>query len=400
MDISTNINTEYIPGVLLEPFRLNKGVTKNGIDIVFPDENYSDLYNMIENCGNANIIDYQCVSEYNMAEYTRAALDRLPKKNYIVVSYLSEALNSVYWNVVLEIIKSYGYKKVIWIDGGLTPGYLFSHLSNLKVVHKTSNMFFEVLHSNFTGHPSEPSTTKKRTYYFLSLGRLARRERIYFTKKILDNDELKTKGIYSCGWGDHSVHTIWNKNNTYDRENLLLFLNESDIENFPVSLGHQDRQQHHMMEKFDEAVINVVQESSAGFDHRSHEHVYSSSGAPAWCRVNSDRLFFTEKSAKAFLTSQFPLFIAAPGYVNQLRILGFDLFDDIIDHSYDKEDNIYKRCDMVFGELQRLINLYTLEGWNNLIRNKCTHRFHRNFMLLKDLNDDGKLAKWINSQLV
>jgi hypothetical protein len=98
--------------------------------------------------------------------------------------------------------------------------------------------------------------------------------------------------------------------------------------------------------------------------------------------------------------SQIPLFIAAPGYVNQLRVLGFDVFDDIVDHSYDKEDYIFKRCDLVFNELKRLTNLYTLEGWNKLITNKLMHRFQRNFMLLQELSDDGKLAKWINRQLI
>jgi hypothetical protein len=95
--------------------------------------------------------------------------------------------------------------------------------------------------------------------------------------------------------------------------------------------------------------------------------------------------------------SQMPLFIAAPGYVNQLRILGFDLFDDIIDHSYDREDNIFKRCDMVFDELKRLTELHTLEGWNALINNQLTHRFHRNFMLLKELGDDSSLVQWIKN---
>jgi len=28
------------------------------------------------------------------------------------------------------------------------------------------------------------------------------------------------------------------------------------------------------------------------------------------------------------------------------------------------------------------------------------HRFQRNFMLLQELSDDGKLAKWINRQLI
>lgn len=395
------IETTYVKGELEQPMKLSKTVTHKGVDIIYCDGDYNGLYNLLDNTQNFNIIDYQCMSEINMAAYTRAALDLLPKKDYILIGYLTEALNSVYWNVVFDIIKGHGYKKIIWVDGGLTPGYIYAHLINMPIVHRTSTFFFQVLSNNLSaGYPTGPKSPSKRTYYYLSLGRLARKERIYFTKKILDDNDVKEKGIYSCGWGEDSVNTTWNKNRLYDRENLLLFLNENDIKKFPVSLGHHDNQQHFMMEKFDQAVINVVQESSYGFDHRSHEIVYKPKYSYGWCRVNSDRLFFTEKSAKPFLTSQLPLFIAAPGFVDRLRTLGFDMFDDIIDHSYDQEDYIFKRCDMVFDELKRLTNLYTLDGWNAIINERLTHRFHRNFMLMKELSNDGELAKWINSNLV
>jgi hypothetical protein len=399
MDTNTATEQFFTKGTFDQDIVFFKSKTSSGIDIVHSDRGFNNLYDLLENTEQFNIIDYQATAESNMATYTRAALDKLPKKDSIVVGYVSEALNSVYWNVVFDIIKSHGYKKIVWIDGGISSGFTYNHLLDIQIKHKPGTMFFQVLNNNHTaGYPKEV-IFKKRKYHFLSLGRLARRERIYFTKKILDDELLKETGIYTCGWGDSSIETIWNKDSQHDRENLLLFLNEKDAEKFPISLGHNDGEQHHMMQSFNEAVINVVQESSVGFDHRSHENAYSVI-ASSWCRVNSDRLFFTEKSAKPFLMSQIPLFIAAPGYVNQLRVLGFDLFDDIVDHSYDKEDYIFKRCDLVFNELKRLTNLYSLEGWNKLITNKLMHRFQRNFMLLQELSDDGKLAKWINRQLI
>ena len=399
--MDTIIHTEQfsVKGTFDQDIVFFKSKTSSGIDIVHADCGFNHMYDLLENTEQFNIIDYQATAESNMATYTRAALDKLSKKDSIVVGYISEALNSVYWNVVFDIIRSYGYKKIIWIDGGISAGFTYNHLIDVQIKHKPGTMFFQVLNNNHTaGYPKE-IIFKKRNYHFLSLGRLARRERIYFTKKILDDKQLKEKGIYTCGWGDSSVETVWNKHSQHDRENLLLFLNEKDAEEFPISLGHKDGEQHYMMQTFDEAVINVVQESSTGFDHRSHENTYSIIPS-LWCRVNSDRLFFTEKSAKPFLMSQIPLFIAAPGYVNQVRALGFDVFDDIVDHSYDKEDYIFNRCDLVFDELKRLTDLYTLDGWNKVIRNNLMHRFQRNFMLLQELSDDGKLAKWINRQLI
>lgn len=400
--MESNISTEttLVQGVLPDPFCVTKTTTRSGIDIIHSDQSYNMVYDLLENTGNFNIIDYQRTSEFEMATYTREALNRLPKKEYIVVGYISEALNSVYWNLVFDIIKTHGYKKIIWVDGGIAPGFLYSHLTDVTILHRTGTMFFEILNNNHTaGFPTEPGTFKERTYHYLSLGRLARKERIYFTKKILDDAEIKQKGIYSCGWGDHSLKTIWNPDSSFDRENLLLFLDKKDIEKFPISLGHTDKQQHNMMANFDEAVINVVQESSVGFDHRSHERSYTENGF-TWCRVNSDRLFFTEKSAKPFLMSQIPLFIASPGYVNRLRFLGFDVFDDIVDHSYDLEDNIFKRCDMVFDELKRLTKLHTIAKWNDLIKKNLSHRLYNNFSLMRKMSNNDDLAKWINSNLV
>jgi hypothetical protein len=44
----------------------------------------------------------------------------------------------------------------------------------------------------------------------------------------------------------------------------------------------------------------------------------------------------SEKSFLAFLTKKIPIILAEPGSINRLRQEGFDVFDDLIDHSYDQ----------------------------------------------------------------
>jgi len=44
---------------------------------------------------------------------------------------------------------------------------------------------------------------------------------------------------------------------------------------------------------------------------------------------------YTEKTLLAFLAHQIPIMIAAPGLIEKLRLQGFDMFDDIVDHGYD-----------------------------------------------------------------
>ena len=61
-------------------------------------------------------------------------------------------------------------------------------------------------------------------------------------------------------------------------------------------------------------------------------------------------IFITEKSYKVFAWHQFPLWYAVPGTVAKMRDAGFDLFDDIIDHSYDAIDDPVTRMDRVVAE--------------------------------------------------
>jgi hypothetical protein len=397
MATSTPIETFTYPGNLGCPVVIRKTHTVTGNDICFAEEHYNDIHDTVKYSNSINILDYQCVSEFDISTFTRHALSLLTKKQILLVTYMSEALHSTYWNVVFDIAKSFGYKQIIWVDGGLAAGHIYGHVVGLKIFHRTSNMFFETLFRPGIGSPAAPKPFTPRTKYFLSLARLARRERIYFTNKILQDEYISSKGLYSCGWGESSLKTIWNKHSKYDVSNLKLFLNDDQIEKFPVTLNHHDDQQHHYIPGFDQCLINVVLESCVGFNQTSHEHSYSVLPS-SWCRVNSDRLFFTEKTAKAFLMLQLPIFVAAPGYVNELRNLGFDLFDDIIDHSYDKEDFINKRCDMVFDELKRLINLHSIEAWNVLVRTKLQHRLENNFNLLRTLGQLEPLTTWINSR--
>jgi hypothetical protein len=48
---------------------------------------------------------------------------------------------------------------------------------------------------------------------------------------------------------------------------------------------------------------------------------------------------YSEKTLLAFLAHQIPIMISTPRMVEKLRLLGFDMFDDIVDHGYDLAPN-------------------------------------------------------------
>jgi hypothetical protein len=72
---------------------------------------------------------------------------------------------------------------------------------------------------------------------------------------------------------------------------------------------------------------------------------------------DSPEIHASEKSFRAFYFMQLPIFVATYGHVQYLRKrFGFDMFDDLIDHSYDLEKDAQKRMKMVFEEIKRLNN--------------------------------------------
>lgn len=74
-----------------------------------------------------------------------------------------------------------------------------------------------------------------------------------------------------------------------------------------------------------------------------------------WEPDHSYSCFPTEKSLTPFLTKNIPILIQAKtGFIAELKGQGFDVFDDIVDHSYDQEPDYYKRIELAF-ELNRRV---------------------------------------------
>jgi hypothetical protein len=70
---------------------------------------------------------------------------------------------------------------------------------------------------------------------------------------------------------------------------------------------------------------------------------------------SSDTLHISEKSFKAFYTMQFPLILASPNHITEIRKhYDFDWFDDIIDHSYDTIIDHQDRLFKFVAEIKRI----------------------------------------------
>lgn len=90
----------------------------------------------------------------------------------------------------------------------------------------------------------------------------------------------------------------------------------------------------------------------------------------------------TEKTLHSYYGSVFPIFISGQASVAHQRELGFDVFDDVVDHSYDL---IADPMDRVISAIDQNIKLltdrqYAIEKWH-----QCRARFMANAVVAKGI---------------
>lgn len=102
----------------------------------------------------------------------------------------------------------------------------------------------------------------------------------------------------------------------------------------------------------------------------------------------------TEKTFKTMLLGQIPIWLASWQTVRCYRELGFDAFDDIIDHAYDLEPDPLKRIDMVVAQVQKIIQMSKQELRE--IKTSLMPRFRDNLDRLRRYahNHVAELPRW------
>lgn len=188
----------------------------------------------------------------------------------------------------------------------------------------------------------------KRTHRYSSLNRLIRLrdQRLIFAYELYKIGILD-KGLISLGSGEPEgiAQEYVSKISTFSKE----FKNKVPLYVDGIQLSRNGPSNpDHIHNPGADAVFNVVAESSIN-DQESmlHPELTYNHGWNAY--------HFSEKTAKAFNCKQIPIFLAPYGYVSKLRQLGFDMFDDIVDHTYDTIKANDGRISMLALELKRLI---------------------------------------------
>jgi len=219
---------------------------------------------------------------------------------------------------------------------------------------------------------------------FLSLNGSIRAHRILLFLEFLKNGIIDTKGnkltndelsmLLYTGWRDefnekdflNYIEDLKN-DNVINQEDFELLHNMKSV--LPITINGEDGRRPSLnLQNFYRKILNLVTENVSGFDGSNNEKYKT--------------ITFTEKVWIPFKTHQIPIISALPNSLDKLRELGFDLFDDFVDHSYDKEQNDSKRIKLAFKELKRLtkldcIDFYTknkerfVKNHSNIYKLKC-----------------------------
>jgi len=216
------------------------------------------------------------------------------------------------------------------------------------------------------------------THHYVCLNRMPRWERYQIVKGLLDRN-LESYGKITYGSGVED----------WERESRLLetFVTPEYAHLFPMTIdadvvdidGGFD-----VSHAITGALFNVVTESS--FDYQPDIPNY----LPGQTLPT-----LSEKTYKCFIMGQIPLLVAPPHTVQVIREFGFDVFDDLVNHSYDLETNPAARIHQVANEIEKWCNKPLTELVQ--LKQELKPRFINNLEKLKyrAYNYNADKLKWL-----
>ena len=252
--------------------------------------------------------------------------------------------------------------------GGYMKIYRNNFFKNLDYydIYKINNLYkvrVKISEENFN--------LDKRNFMFLCKNKQRKPHR-WFTICLLEKYGLLDKTNYSFLMEPHDMeHHNFRKENFTDFKNIENKLKKEIV--FPKYTKYEKT---FNFEKLMNSNYNFAGELK--FEDYKNSYI----------NITTESIYFeemihvTEKSFKPFFLFQLPLFVASKGHVDTLRKkLNLDLFDDFINHDYDKEENHTTRLKMIIEECYRLSKLEKeiIEFFNS---NK--NRFENNIKLLED----------------
>ena len=283
------------------------------------------------------------------------------KNSILLLDFLSEGHDPV----VIEPLIDY-LAKLTGVDRVRVMFNAIINDSNLPYRFKSFKTHFTTWDGRFvnTGDQSEIVLENK----FLCLARRPTLERAKFVSQLL-NTVPTIRASFGSGFPELSL-----KFQQYFSGYTLPLLFDGDARNYIHNLAS---------DIFRTSLFNVIVETSNQLDQNN------------WTSI-----FITEKTFKCFDLYQIPVWFAVPGTATEVRKMGFDLFDDIVDHSYELIDNQDERRNAICDQIKILDEKFSLEDCQTL-RANIYPRLLANYRLLDTFTEHyEKIAEQIKNELI
>ena len=145
-------------------------------------------------------------------------------------------------------------------------------------------------------------------------------------------------------------------------------------------------------------ILDMTTEDVTENDRLQDNRLYENSSislVTETCAESNKGVFITEKSWKPIANCHFQIWIGQPGIVQAFRDFGFDMFDDIIDHSYDTIEDDFERIDSATNALSTFINY--LENLNFIQKFILQRRLRKNQKKYLNMKiDNATIKDWIS----
>jgi hypothetical protein len=225
-------------------------------------------------------------------------------------------------------------------------------------LHAGSDMLFQ------QEQYKEVTPVFKKTYSdhpVVCLGLLPRPHRLITASLLLANNISK-----SCVFVDPGIHDNPSFSHFWPEHNLPFATAEK------INAGWLELQQNRLQDHQNR--YNVSANNNAENFEKNLRDIYKTTAVEIVMETtwHNRGVFVSEKFLHSVLGCNLPIVIGNPGTVEYLRNSGFDMFDDIINHSYDGELDPVKR---IVSAIEDNIDLIKQGADANI---KCTDRLHAN----------------------
>jgi hypothetical protein len=349
------------------------------------------FYNLC--CQTAKYVNIPVYLEHLTSQWIDQVDDKKPAFVF-APDYLTDGLGFYRWTES-QIQKLGQREQPTIICTAVNNAHLDWNLNNLYFIHIGSDMFFQSVQ-----YPQLLGCTDKnfeQAYHWVCLCRLPRSHRVIVLCSLLGLDAKQ--GYLSIG--PHEFNNIcfddW-YNTPLDQDISIIDILRGGWKKFLQIPTFVDK-----------ATYNVPPNHNALNFDLNLKHIYNNCAL----EIVTETTFFnrgqfvSEKYLNSVYGCNFPIIIGNAGTVSYLRDNGFDLFDDVVDHSYDSESDPILR---IYYAIQKNLHLLLdrdacIEHWyqcrerflNNLdyARNSMyknfEHRFNRDLTnLLTELQLESK----------